>query len=45
MPLIDEGKIIEAFQQIKPTLFTLDDVPKAIDRLRLRFAGKVGIRH
>lgn len=39
MELIDEGKIDEAFQQIKVILFTLDDIPKAVDRLRLRFAS------
>ena len=39
MALIDEGKVIEAFHQIKAILFTLDDIPKAVDRLRLRFAG------
>ena len=39
--LISSGKITEAYALIKPMLFGLENIPKAISMLRLRFACNI----
>lgn len=40
--LIKERKISNAFQEIRSVLFQLDNIPKAVEKLRLHFSSMGG---
>ncbi len=37
--LIDEGRIADSFTLIRRSLFSMKNIPKAVNKLRLRFSG------
>ena len=37
--LIDEEKIVEAFTSLRSSLFYMQDIPKVVHKLRLRFSS------